>query len=161
VIQQLCLQLLHLIRDPRGVSLSRKSDASFRSVNSEYTLNGNSYYDIVREAALYCDSVLFDLHIRQRLEQRYPDRVQQIVFEQFVQDPVQSTQNIYKFLGEDIPVPVTNWLRIHTTRSQSIAVKWQHAMNGTDVWHQIYEHPMCRQLYARMVDTWKPYTRSV
>ena len=50
--------IIHLMRDPKAVTLSRKGDPTFRGVAS----------NLVSEANMYCQAVLQDIHERKTIE---------------------------------------------------------------------------------------------
>ena len=121
------LRVLHLIRDPRAVALSRMIDSTYRAKRS----TGKP----VREAALYCDSVVRDIVIRQRIERRRPGTVLQVLYDELVADPQRIVANIYSFLNETIPASVRDWLAKSSSgsgnpeKSLQIAEKWQHKLS--------------------------------
>jgi len=96
-------RIIHLIRDPRAVSLSRyKFHPSGRGLYTRATLNREE--QIVREASIYCRQVVADVRWRQRLEREFPGRFYSLTYEQLVIDPFGRASDIYRFVGEtDVP----------------------------------------------------------
>ena len=93
------LRVIHLIRDPRPVVLSRLGfHASARGIFSESTDNLSER--IIREASIYCRQVVTDIRWRQRLERQYPGRLYSLTYEQLVDNPVERASDIYRFIGE-------------------------------------------------------------
>jgi len=93
------LRVIHLVRDPRPVALSRRDfHESARGKFSELTTNLSER--TIREASIYCRQVVDDIRWRHRLEQRYPNRVYSLTYEQLVDDPVGRASDIYRFIGE-------------------------------------------------------------
>ena len=96
------LKVLHLFRDPRPVLLSRMNHDSFRSMYSKKNMEA--------EAKFYCRIVEADLHLRHSLAQQYPDSFREIIYEKFLGDPVPQAQQIYDFLGLEMPQEIESWL---------------------------------------------------
>lgn len=93
------LRIIHLIRDPRPVALSRRDfHDSARGQFAESTHNLTER--TIREAFLYCRQVVADVRLRHRLEKEYPDRVYSLTYEQLVNNPVGRAADIYRFIGE-------------------------------------------------------------
>ena len=104
---------------------------------------------MVREAAIYCHSAIYDIQKRQELDKKYPDHFKELIFEDFVDSPLQATENIYKFLGRTVPADVKSWLRHNTKHSSWIATRWQHEM-GKEAQQGVKSHPMCVDLYLEL-----------
>ena len=84
-------RVIHLIRDPRAVVLSRR----------EFDNSGRGKYsmgDMVKEAKLYCRTVVRDVQVRRKLEKRFPGKIINIIYEDLVQEPLRYTEKIYEFL---------------------------------------------------------------
>lgn len=95
------LKVIHYIRDPRGLALSRMKTGLLSQV---------SRHDMVTEARLYCDRVMHDLTIRQTLELRYPNTFMQLLYEDLAQNLQSVTKKIYDFLGTPVPKEVIKWI---------------------------------------------------
>ena len=106
------------------------------------------------EGTLICDAMLRDIRLRHQLERRFPDRVTHIVFEKFASAPLNETQRIYGFLGENgIPNKTREWLDSNSNVSLDIAFKWTTLLDR-ESWDAIRYDPMCRELYDLMRDVW-------
>jgi Sulfotransferase family len=93
------LRIIHLVRDPRPVALSRRDfHGSARGQFAESTVNLTER--TIREAFMYCRQVVADVRLRQRLEQEYPGRLYSLTYEQLVDDPIGRAGDIYRFIGE-------------------------------------------------------------
>ena len=95
------MRLIHLIRDPRPVVTSRSMDSSYRGVFSGVkTVEGG---DKPKEAVVYCGTVVKDIRYRREvIEKRFPGRVIQVIYEDFVQNPAEYAKAIYAFLDEKV-----------------------------------------------------------
>ena len=63
--------IIHLIRDPKAVTLSRRGGTSYRGVAS----------DLVSEAKMYCQAVLRDIQERKLIEKKFPQKVLQVTLD--------------------------------------------------------------------------------
>ena len=114
-------RVIHLIRDPRAVVLSRRKFDN--SARGKYSMG-----DLVKEAKLYCRTVVKDVRTRRKLEQQYPGKIVSIVYEDLVKEPLHYTEKIYSFLNTTVPGATMKWVVDHTSRlrdSSTIAEKWQ------------------------------------
>ncbi len=129
------LRVIHLIRDPRAVVLSRQSVQ--QSGQGLYSMSGNKdedpgqsllgphsqvgqnrkatlaegmkmkktkskhHIDLAKEAKLYCSSVVRDLLMRKELEKKYPGVVVEVIYDDFVQAPLDYAAKLYDFIGVD------------------------------------------------------------
>ena len=113
-------RVIHLVRDPRAVVLSRR----------EFDNSGRGKYsmgDMVKEAMLYCRTVVRDVRMRRKLEKKYPGKIINIVYEDLVTEPLRYTEKIYSFLNTTLPEHTMKWVLDHTTKvkdSSTIAQKW-------------------------------------
>lgn len=119
-------RVIHLLRDPRPVMLSRRNfDASGKTL---YSIDRNMFA-IAREARLFCQTVARDIQVRIDLEKRFPGRIYTIFFEDVLEQLKTYTGNIYAFLNVSNPI-TSNWWRRrveqqHTEKSKQIAHKWK------------------------------------
>lgn len=98
-------RVVHLVRDPRGVALSRIK--FHNSARNRYSDSGND--TLVREAELYCRTVAKDIRRRLELETRYPGRIFSLLYDRFVVDVVAYTEQVYRFLDLDVTNSTLNW----------------------------------------------------
>jgi len=75
------LRVIHLVRDPRAVALSRRDiDSNFRG---KFADSGATPKDrLVREATIYCRQVVADDRLKTELGKMYPDRIYSLTYEQ-------------------------------------------------------------------------------
>lgn len=139
-------RVVHLIRDPRAVALSRMGHPTFRGKNSQ---------TIASEAALYCDEVLKDIQVRNSIEQRFPGSVMQVIYEHIVTNPIEQIKGIYSFLNETMPASVESWIQTNTdgavNNSTKISEKWQEKITFK-VAKDVSE--ACVELYAAVNYKW-------
>ena len=111
------LKVIHLIRDPRPVTLSRSKAYTFQGKNSGSNLTS--------EASLYCSRVLRDVQLRKHMEKSHPTTFTQVIYEDFVNNPFDEAQRLYNFLDEAMPMDTIEWLEEASNRSQSISEAWK------------------------------------
>jgi len=128
------LRVLHLIRDPRAVALSRK--------NRTWSSGHPAKKDILLSADLYCQVVVRDILRRQQLQDLFPGSFMQMIYEDFTDDPLSVTENIYQFLNMTVPESVRVFVT-SMTRTSAVS-KWQHDLS----YHEATEiRRRCKQLY--------------
>ena len=110
------MRVVHLIRDPRPVVASRSRTNSYRGIFAgiEHEKGG----DMAKEAIIYCGTVTRDIKQRQLLEKRFPGRIVQVIYEDFVQNVTQYAKAIYGFIDEPLPPQLMSWIRSQTEGSQ-------------------------------------------
>ena len=137
------LRVIHLIRDPRAVVLSRTSQATYHGHYSGKELH--------KEALLYCRGVTRDVLVRHELLDAFPGSLYELNYEDFTHQPQRHVQEIYRFLDETIPASVENWLAKNTggevKNSTAIAEKWKDKMKYIDV---IKINEVCQNMYAAL-----------
>jgi len=106
-------RIIHLIRDPRPVAVSRSTNYSYRGIYSGMidTMKGG---DKVREALVYCGTVVEDILHRRQMENVYPGKIIQVIYEDFVQNPEAYAKAVYGFLDEPLPKDLIFWLHQNT-----------------------------------------------
>jgi len=123
------LRVIHLVRDPRAVALSRiKFDESGRGIYTDLIRKSTS--GIVAEASLYCNHVTSDIRSRLALERRFPGRILTVRYEEVVSNPEQRFRDIYKFLDEPMPNATFNTMQkmAHKGQAMNLLTKWQSNM---------------------------------
>jgi len=108
------VRVIHLVRDPRGVALSRVNlHESVRSAWTNSASRNDRHEMIVREAMVYCQTVVEDVRKRKILEQQYPGQIMTVVYDDVVRDPRRSVREIYEFL--DLRVDESVYSRLNAT----------------------------------------------
>ena len=120
------LRVIHLVRDPRAVALSRIRFGE--SGRGAYTLSiqkSESY--VVAEASLYCHHVTADIRSRLVLEHEFPGRILLIRYEDVIANPEQTFRDIYEFLDEPLPKATIEEMQKMVQKGQemNLATKWQ------------------------------------
>lgn len=123
------LRVIHLIRDPRGVVLSRMKFHD--STRNRYSDSGND--TMVREAELYCRTVVKDIEKRHRLERLYPGKIMSVVYDDFVTDIGSHTERVYEFLELEMPNSTIEWIKEanqgkNGKNATSIATAWKDSL---------------------------------
>ena len=141
------IRVIHLIRDPRAVVLSRHRFCS----------SGQSMYaggDMVKEAELFCRNLARDVALRRSLEKKYPGVFMEVRYDKFVLDPLEYTKNIYNFINVTLDEKVKDWVVNNTEKkSTSIASKWLRTMTFSQV-QQISE--VCKNYFKLVPHDWMP-----
>ena len=101
------LKIIHLLRDPRGIVVSRlKSNHTRLSLNNETTSS-----DVQKTESKYlCLKMYSDLMERRELEIKYPQVFLEVRYESMAADPMRMAEEIYEHIGETLPDEVIKWL---------------------------------------------------
>ena len=91
-------KIIHLYRDPRG------------------SINSIRKFKWSKEVPQYCANIRDDIEAYDQLEKFYPDKVTQVVYDRFSEDPMQGAVNLFSFLRGNIPLPhsVVDYIVSHT-----------------------------------------------
>ena len=122
-------RVIHLIRDPRPVALSRINYPNKAVVS---IAAGNDDFTIVREAEMYCKIVVDDIRAKQLLEQKYPGRIYTLIYEDLASDNIRYMEEVYKFLDEPVHKDTYDWLEVTvkgSRKSRDIAIAWRKKMS--------------------------------
>lgn len=113
-------RVIHLIRDPRAVTLSRMEfDSSARGFYSKYSNDS-----MTNEAAVYCRDVVRDIKTRRRLEKLHPGKIYTVVHDEIFTNPSRSINDIYRFVDERVHNRTWEWLEQKRWISRGI-FRWQ------------------------------------
>ena len=108
------LKIIHLIRDPRAIIMSRQNWFP-RQVPLNFS----------REARLVCTKMAEDIRRRQEIEKRYPGLTMEVVYENIATNPTENIVAMYEFAGIDMTDSTTARLKQITSKSRKISEKWQ------------------------------------
>jgi 3'-phosphoadenosine 5'-phosphosulfate sulfotransferase len=118
--------VIHLVRDPRAVALSRRNyHSSTRSAFSEAAFSRSDR--LVREASIYCRQVVADVRWRRRLEEKFPGRLYSLTYEQLIDNPATRASDIYRFIGET-PEPTVLDKFLGSSRGDARMSAWGRSM---------------------------------
>jgi len=120
------LRVIHLVRDPRAVALSRIRFHS--SGRGAYTKNiRKPESPIAAEALLYCHHVTANIRSRLALEREFPGRIMSVRYEDFVSNPERRFRDIYNFLDEPVPNATLAEMQKKAASGQAknLTTKWQ------------------------------------
>ena len=146
------LRVIHLVRDPRAVSLSRiRFHVSGRGIltqrimesessrigfgESSHQIHGpKSQPYVVQEASLYCRHVIADIQSRLALEREFPGRILSVRYEEVVANPEQEFRDVYKFIEEPMPKTTFDELQKLAKQGQTmnVSTKWQDSLTYKD-----------------------------
>ena len=122
-------RVIHLVRDPRAVALSRKL---FKG-NVRGIYSGNVTNTITKEATLYCSTVVRDVKARQRLEREYPGKIYTLSYDELVTNTSLYLEQVYEFLDATPPYPVVKWLKNINSKtnktSEEISKQWENVIS--------------------------------
>jgi len=128
------LRVIHLVRDPRAVTLSRhRFNPSARGIYAE-RIQRKSGFRFAPEASLYCNHVTADIRSRLALEREFPSRIMWMRYEDVIDNPVQRFRDLYKLLDEPIPMKTLKQMENMASRGRkkNLTTKWQNILNFTD-----------------------------
>lgn len=140
------LKVLHLFRDPRSVLLSRLKHQSFRSYLAKKSL--------VIESKFYCGEVEQDIKLRNSLAEQYPGRIREVVYEDFVKEPLKNAKAIYEFLEMPFTSGLEQWVTNKTKQAFSVAQKWKTSQIKETERRQIETN--CQPLFDYVSGIWEP-----
>ena len=108
-------KVIHLLRDPRGVTRSRMKATWSRG-----------FYDAHKEdriAHVYCTTALHDYMTSERLRDKYPNRLMQIMLEDFISEPEATLAELSHFLG--IPFHADALRKLYKRMKPGFADRWR------------------------------------
>ena len=106
------LKVIHYIRDPRAVALSRQLDESVRGL---YAFEGQT---IQKAGQLYCQDLERDIRTSRYLQQLYPQNLLEIYYEELATFPELITTRIYDFIDRPVPQTLMEWIGNNTSTSK-------------------------------------------
>ena len=140
-------KIIHLYRDPRG------------SINSIRRFNWS------KEVSLYCANIRDDIEAYDQLVKFYPDKVTQVVYDRFSEDPMQGAVDLFSFLSGNRPLPqsVVDYIVSHTgstvkgsmsrtKNSTAIVQKWRKEIPEKYL-YEIESNEDCQFVLERMGHT--------
>ncbi len=98
-------KVIHVLRDPRGILLSRQRVQYFSRVWSA---------NVEHEARKLCPRIMRDINVKKTLVEKFPTSFYTVKYEDFAAHPQEVTRDIYSFLQIPLPTNVTDWVRLNT-----------------------------------------------
>ena len=108
------LKVIHLIRDPRAIIMSRQNWYP-RRVPLNFSI----------QARRVCTKMAEDIHRRQEIEKRYPGLTMEVVYENIATNPTENIAAMYKFAGINMTESTISGLNEITSKSRDISEKWR------------------------------------
>lgn len=115
------LKIIHLIRDPRGITNSRLRAAEFSMAQMVLSHSQN-----------LCSRMYVDVMITQRLQKEYPNRLKLVFYEALTARPLEGARYIYKFLNLAYTDNIIRWVKSTTNASEN-ASKQYYGIKRSDV----------------------------
>lgn len=101
------LKVIHLVRDPRGMTNSR--------LHGPFPM---AHENIYNHSVDTCSRIYNDMTISNYLRQLYPNRITTVLYEALAERPYDGAEFIYKFLNIEITWPVIYWV-FNSTHAQT------------------------------------------
>ena len=108
------LKVIHLIRDPRAIIMSRQNWYP-RRVPLNFSI----------QARRVCTKMAEDIRRRQEIEKRYPGLTMEVVYENIATNPTENIAAMYKFAGINMTESTISGLNEITSKSRDISEKWR------------------------------------
>jgi len=128
------LRVIHLVRDPRAVAMSRSFFGE--SARGAYTLNSrkSSVSEVVAEASQYCHHAIADIRTRLTLQRQFPGRILSVRYEDAVADPEQVFRDVYGLIDEPLPITTLTEMKKMAVKGQTdkLSTKWQRIITYAD-----------------------------
>lgn len=105
------IKIIHYVRDPRGVTMSRFTGTKKKKNKDKLMID---------TAGKLCKLMLEDIRVRKKLEEKYPENLMLVKYEDLVTKPVQELERIYRFLEIPLPDELTKWVlySLHANSSE-------------------------------------------
>ena len=119
-------KVIHVLRDPRGIILSRQRVQYFSRVWSA---------NIEHEARQLCPRIMRDLQKKKILQEKFTSSFYTVKYEDFAAHPHHITRQIYTFLNIPLPQNVSDWITLNTQGSRNIETASQiHISSNQTAW---------------------------
>ena len=129
------LRIIHLVRDPRAVALSRiRFGPSGKGLYYQQVHRKKTGSRFVAEATQYCHHVIADIRTRLELEREFPGRIKSVRYEDVVDNPEQRFREVYELLDEPVPENTLNRMQTMAYKGQkrNLTTKWQYRLAPSD-----------------------------
>ena len=150
------LKVIHYIRDPRAVALSRQMDNSVRGI---YARKGKGD-TILKAGKLYCQDLERDMRTSRYLQKLHPKNIKEIYYEELATFPNLIANRIYDFIEHPVPQQLYDWISNNTNSvkkgwtsrvSVNVISKWtKHISNETRIGINKY----CKEVFNMAKIKW-------
>ena len=126
---ELNVKLIHLVRDPRAVELSRSRLKKFPKDRQ------------------HCEDLTNNLRYWQKPPDWLKSRHMLLRYEDLANDPLLITQQIYHFIGSEVPEEVKLWLQMNTNQPRHRGF-WRSRVSRTiaQAWRETIDYPLCTDI---------------
>ena len=148
------MRIVHLVRDPRAVVTSRMLDKTFQGLYA-VDIRNNLREARAREARVYCSVLRRDIRSRSQLQTKFPGRIIQVLYEDFVQNPAEYARALYRYMDYDIPQKIVSWVATYT-KAKGVP-EWARVMSDKE---RAKIHQLCGDIPHLVGYKWKNWTNS-
>ena len=126
------MHVIHLIRDPRAIVLSR----NFKNGINKYLFKSKSLRE---EAYMLCQQMVKDIKQRRILEKKYPNLITEIYYENLADDTLTKTRELYDFIDEPLQQDIKKWIQKSTSTRNDDRFSVRRG-NSSKIAHQWIKH---------------------
>jgi hypothetical protein len=160
------LKVVHLVRDPKDVVMSRLKMVSAHSRMAEMALRhgldfgfgqstrvaAQNTRNIAKgmpiESEIYCRDVMSDVQRFERISEKFSKSIVRVRYEDFARNPLGYTKELYEFLNIKMLKVISDWLTV-SGRKDSV-YKWTNSSYKglLPVFHEV-QH-ICSSMYSAL-----------
>ena len=141
------LKIIHLFRDPRSVANSRAK--KWWAQVGLHTGYKNASVVRINEARAFCNTVSHDLSVRKELEKTFPGRIYELVYDDFMQNPLKRLTEVYEFLNLSVSTAMERL--VEQKINNTYTLRWQKVMSDSE--NRLIKK-VCQTLFTN-IDVWK------
>lgn len=164
------MKVIHLIRDPRGILMSRK----YKTLLDD-TLEGrcvdrdvNITMEKLKLANLLCQQIVLNIKEEHKLREKFPGKIMQIRYEYIATDTQNAVKDIYDFVGESVKSQLQERMDNKTHAARDGPMTGTTRRNGTwtamrwkakeeDFHEAMAKEPYCHQLFTYFAEHYPEY----
>ena len=102
-------KIVHLIRDPRGFIKTRAGGEFLGKENKDRLLSSREI----------CKTFMADIYAADILKKKFPELIKRFLYEDIAVNTSRSVQDLYDFIGLDVPSTMPQWIKNHTSSGKS------------------------------------------
>ena len=118
------LKVIHLLRDPRAITNSRKHSGKF---------NMKKPKGIKTHSIALCKEMHLDIKVTKVLKHKYPKRITMVMYEALAEHSVEGAQYVYKFLNTEFDSVMEDWIYNSTHANKNNGFYGTHRTNSTAI----------------------------